>query len=205
MQRTLITIFGNIIIAALWCFFIYANLKGFEVARAAGVFRLDLLIAAVNQSVIAFLFLIRSRSSAVSDSPLDWVAGMAGTFLLFLLRPAVMSLDLTAALSLVSLGLVINILACLSLNRSLGIVAADRGIRTRGLYALVRHPMYASEIIFSVGYFIGSFSLFNGLIVAGTIVLLFIRMHREELFLEKNEAYRQYRARVLWKLVPFVY
>ena len=48
---------------------------------------------------------------------------------------------------LMFLGFGIAVSAKLSLCRSFGVVAGNRGVRTGGLYGLVRHPMY-------LGYFL---------------------------------------------------
>ena len=43
------------------------------------------------------------------------------------------------------------IAALLSLQRSFGIVPANRGIREGGLYRIVRHPLYAAELLVFLG------------------------------------------------------
>ena len=56
-------------------------------------------------------------------------------------------------------GLCVNISAKLFLNRSFGIVAANRGIKRGGPYRLVRHPMYFGSILTQVGFVLASFKL----------------------------------------------
>ena len=92
----------------------------------------------------------------------------------------------------------------LSLRRSFGIVPANRGIRTRGLYNLVRHPLYASELLVVLGIALVNPSAWNlGLFVCAC-VLQGLRAAAEERFLSVDPAYREYCARVKYRLIPIV-
>lgn len=51
--------------------------------------------------------------------------------------------------------------AKLCLWRSFGLVAAHRGLKAGGLYAVVRHPMYAGYVISHVGYLLVAPSWWN--------------------------------------------
>ena len=53
---------------------------------------------------------------------------------------------------LVLVGVVLATGAVLSLGRSLGIEAANRGVQTHGLYRFVRHPIYAAYLPLMGGY-----------------------------------------------------
>jgi protein-S-isoprenylcysteine O-methyltransferase Ste14 len=92
-----------------------------------------------------------------------------------------------------------------ALGRSFGIVAANRGIKTRGLYARVRHPAYSGYLVSYLGYVAESPSARNiALLVVGTGAQL-VRMSEEERMLKLDDAYRAYLARVRRRLIPFVY
>ena len=84
-------------------------------------------------------------------------------------------------------------------------VAADRGIKTAGVYGIVRHPMYAAYTISYVGYIASYPSLRNCLITAITLVAMNVRAIVEERFLVRDPAYRDYLDRVRWRLAPYLY
>ncbi len=100
---------------------------------------------------------------------------------------------------------VIGILSLLSLNRSFGILIARREIKTNGLYRMVRHPMYVSDILLRVGFVVGYFSWMNLLllIVSGTLYVM--RARYEEKFLAQKEEYRAYQHKVKYRFIPGVY
>jgi protein-S-isoprenylcysteine O-methyltransferase Ste14 len=58
-------------------------------------------------------------------------------------------------------GLVICIISLVALGRSFGFVAADRGVKTRGPYAVVRHPVHASYLLIQSSYVLQAMSLRN--------------------------------------------
>ena len=102
-------------------------------------------------------------------------------------------------------GLAISIAAKLFLNRSFGIVAANRGVKSGGPYRLVRHPMYLGYITTQVGFLIDNFTLLNALLYAGSWTLQILRIREEEGILAKDDIYAAYSQRVRWRLLPGVY
>ncbi len=101
-----------------------------------------------------------------------------------------------------TVALVAMIVSLFSLGSSFGIAPADRGLRTQGMYRRIRHPLYASEILFYVGYVLANLSLRNvfGLILV--IALLVMRIRWEEQIIE---GYDTYARRVRWRLVPGIW
>ena len=69
------------------------------------------------------------------------------------------------------LGLLVQIAAKLALWRSFGVVPANRGVKTRGPYRLLRHPMYAGYTLTHIGFLIGFPSLSNTLLYASVLAL----------------------------------
>jgi protein-S-isoprenylcysteine O-methyltransferase Ste14 len=65
-------------------------------------------------------------------------------------------------------GLLAAITSLAALGRSFGFVAADRGLKTRGPYGVVRHPLYASYLLIQGGYVLQSLSVPNALVFAFT-------------------------------------
>ena len=69
-------------------------------------------------------------------------------------------------------GLLLHLGAKLSLRRSFGIVAADRGIKIEGPYRLVRHPMYLGYMLVHLALLLAGPLWWNATIFALTWILL---------------------------------
>jgi protein-S-isoprenylcysteine O-methyltransferase Ste14 len=112
------------------------------------------------------------------------------------------SADVGGALML--FGLTIAIAAKISLNRSFGIVAANRGIKCKGPYRIVRHPMYLGYVVTHFGFLLLHFSLANVLVYGVTWTAFALRIRAEESFLKQDDAYRAYSAAVRHRIIPGV-
>lgn len=108
-------------------------------------------------------------------------------------------------LALLLLGMFIHIGAKLSLNRSFGIVAANRGVRENGLYRIVRHPMYFGYVVAHTGFFLTSASVWNAGIYAFVWTLFVVRIFAEEKILSEDPAYRAFMEKTRYRLVPGVF
>jgi len=193
------SVIGNIVIAAFFSIFAYINLKAFGVTKD-----ISYVLVAFNESLYVLLYAIRRRPAATSTSVSDWGIGFSGSFIGTLLRPAGPLIPIVGA-TLIVVGTIVNIAGVASLNRSIGTVPAERKIKTHGMFRLIRHPMYASELCVLFGYLIANLSFANGAVVLCNTILLMMRIDREERFLSRSEQYRAYLARTRWKLLPFVY
>ncbi len=158
----------------------------------------------VEQTWFVIAFLVRRSAGAVSRNPGSWLLAFGGTFAGVLFRPvgAHPHWGVVAGLGLQLAGLAICITSLLALGRSFGFVAADRGVVTRGPYALVRHPVYASYLLIQAGYLLQSISLRNVLVMALASGCNVGRALMEERLLTRSPAYAAYRRRVRWRLVP---
>jgi protein-S-isoprenylcysteine O-methyltransferase Ste14 len=106
------------------------------------------------------------------------------------------------AASVSGVGLLVVICGKISLGRSFGLMPANRGIVSSGLYRLVRHPIYLGYFITHVAFLAAHPSVWNiGLLVVSDIAQL-ARAVCEERTLAKDEAYREYQTRVRWRVVP---
>jgi protein-S-isoprenylcysteine O-methyltransferase Ste14 len=151
-------------------------------------------------TVFAALFLLR-RPAQRSGTTWETLLALAGTFLPVAARPAPGNLYWLGEIVQV-VGLTGMVAAAISLGRSFGIAPADRGLRTTGLYAWVRHPLYAMEIAYFVGFLVANPSWRNlAILIADTTVQL-LRALREERILKD---YASYAGRVRWRLLPLVW
>jgi protein-S-isoprenylcysteine O-methyltransferase Ste14 len=108
-------------------------------------------------------------------------------------------------MALEAAGLLLALLATATLGRHLGLVPAVRGITTRGVYAVVRHPMYAAYMLLFVAYVAGEPTVHNITLAAAACTLLVVRLRAEEAVLERHVDYQAYCRRVPWRLVPGCY
>ena len=88
------------------------------------------------------------------------------------------------------------------LGRSFGIVAAHRGIQTRGLYRYVRHPIYAAYLLAFGGFVLAHPSLFNSMVLLVWAGIQIARIRAEERLLSTDPYYAAYAQRVRHRLIP---
>jgi protein-S-isoprenylcysteine O-methyltransferase Ste14 len=188
-------------VALLWLLFAAANFQHWRTThRPVG------LGATALELVVATLFVVRRTPWVVSRSPRAWAAAVMGTFGMLAARPAyhpVGGLELLYG-GLQVAGAVLAVSALVSLGRSFGIVAANRGIRTGGPYRFVRHPVYSAYILTEVGYLLENPSLRNWCLFGVVMAFQAIRIVEEERTLAEDPAYREYRERVRSRILPYV-
>jgi protein-S-isoprenylcysteine O-methyltransferase Ste14 len=160
-----------------------------------------------EQMWVVAAYLIRRPATRVSRRWGDWLLAFGGTFAGVLFRPdgAHPQWGVTTGLVLQLVGLTICVAAFLTLGRSFGFVAADRGLVQRGPYAVVRHPIYASYLLLQLGYVFQSLSLRNALVMLIASSCNVGRILAEDRVLASNEEYCAYRSRVRWRLIPGVW
>jgi protein-S-isoprenylcysteine O-methyltransferase Ste14 len=161
----------------------------------------------LEQTWVVIAYLVRRPARTVSRRLGDWLFAFGGTFGGVLFRPvgAHPHWGLEAGLSVQFLGLAICVLSFLTLGRSFGFAAADRGLVRRGPYALVRHPIYGSYLLLQAGYLLQSISVWNALVMVFVTSCNVGRALAEDRMLATNEQYDTYRAQVRWRLVPGIW
>lgn len=99
-------------------------------------------------------------------------------------------------------GVAVAIWAMVVLGRSFDVSPADRGLVNQGPYRIVRHPMYASELISIFALVAVNPDLQNLVITLALIITSILRIHWEEKFIR---GYSEYSRQVHSRLVPGVW
>jgi protein-S-isoprenylcysteine O-methyltransferase Ste14 len=85
-------------------------------------------------------------------------------------------------------------------------VGAEQKVISTGPYALVRHPMYAGAVVMLLGVPLALGSWWGFLPVLLLVMAIVLRLIDEEKFLIKNlSGYSEYRKKVKYRLVPFIW
>ena len=83
---------------------------------------------------------------------------------------------------------------------------AGSGLRTTGVYSLVRHPMYGGGILIGAGWSIVFATVLGVALTVALAVFADLKSRREELWLEQSHPdYADYRSRTRHRLIPFVW
>lgn len=135
-------------------------------------------LATLGATVAPLLFAATARDPLVPDTLTRWLALLASLW--------------------VWTGL-------LTLGRSFAFLPAHRGLAQRGLYRIVRHPLYAGYVWLHLAVVLAYPSWWNlacWIVAEGS---QFIRLQAEERILATDPAYRQYQTVTRWRLVPGIY
>lgn len=179
--------------------------------RFAGDFlatgRVTGLLLLVSEALVVVLTVVRRSAAAVDRSTrarLLTVLSMLGPPLL---QPAhvaaILPQSLTVAASAV--GLVIVIAGKVTLGRSFGLMPANRGVVSSGIYRIVRHPIYLGYLITHVAFLVATPSAWNIAALFAADSALLARAVCEEQTLSRDERYRAYQQTVRWRICPGIF
>ncbi|MBP6013882.1 MAG: DUF1295 domain-containing protein [Alphaproteobacteria bacterium] len=163
------------------------------------------LLILPSEGLVLLLLLFRRRTDQISTNLWDWAVAAIGTTAVLLVDKGSAPVLGLLGPYLMLLGLLVHVGAKLSLWRSFGLVAANRGVKVGGLYRFVRHPMYAGYILSHIGFLLATPSLWNAAVYAVAWAALVARMDAEERVLIQDASYSSYCANVRYRLLPGVY
>lgn len=185
-------------IAAIF-FYVHAR-HAVETRSLANVF------FAVEQGLLVGMFLTRRRTTSTSTRPADWAVATIGGWLPLAARPDEIGGMLgTLGTTMQLVGLTCVILSFAALGRSFGIVAASRGLKVRGPYGLVRHPIYLAHTVTLTGFILANPTAFNLAILAVGTTAQVLRIRAEERVLMEVSDYAAYKSKVRWRLIPGIF
>ena len=192
----------NTLLSSLYALFVYANVKFF--LHTGSLVSAGLVI--FNTMAMTCFLLRRSASEVTESIPNRMIA--CGTFLLpYGMRPAPSAPWILLGPSMLGqlAGLALMIASLIALSRSIGIVAANRGIKTGGPYAWARHPMYAGELLFLISFLLANWMVLNAVVTCAILVGQLVRLLHEEALLGCDRDYALYRTVVPYRLIPGVF
>ncbi len=166
--------------------------------------RLTNLLLLVSEMLVVALTVLR-RAAATVDRSMR--ARLLTTLSLLgppLVKPAqvvpLLSPSITVAASVV--GLAIVIAGKVTLGRSFGLMPANRGVVSSGVYRLVRHPIYLGYLITHVAFLFANPSWANVAVLVAADTALLLRAVCEEQTLARDASYREYQQVVRWRVCP---
>ena len=169
--------------------------------------RLTGLLLLASEALVVVLTVFRRAPATVDRSIRARVLTTLSILGPPLVRPAsvapIAPEAVTVALS--AIGLLVVIGGKLSLGRSFGLIPANRGIVSTGLYKLVRHPIYLGYLVTHFAFTAANPTLWNVAMLVTADIALMARAVCEEQTLARDEAYRSYQTKVRWRVVPGVF
>lgn len=170
--------------------------------------RLQLLLSVPLNLLAAYSFWVRRTAS--EPTLMSEVLVPTVTFLMpFLVLNLGLAIEqpysLPALFPIAIFGLAWAFVSLSYLRRSFAVLPTVRGVVVGGPYGLVRHPLYLGEVLYLFGAMMLAFSLLSLALFALTLLLLKWRIEMEERKMMTHAEYREYRSRVRYRLLPFVY
>ena len=181
-------------------FVLLATKIGAEFVKTGHVTGLLLL---VSELLVVVLTVVRRRAGIVDRAlATRVVAGISilGVYLIVPTGVPLLSDSLTAAVS--AAGLLIIITGKVTLGRSFGLLPANRGVVCRGIYTIVRHPIYSGYLMTHAAFLLAHPTAWNAALLVTSDTALLLRAVYEERTLATDSAYVAYMARVRWRVIP---
>ena len=163
----------------------------------------------VAETAVVIFVLARRPTEAISLRLGDWMLAITATFTPMLIQPvdtpAALHALIPLGIGLAAIGNMVQIAAKLFLRRSFGIAPANRGVKTDGMYKLVRHPMYAGYLLVHIGILLLMPTVLNFVIYAIGWWAQILRLLAEERLLSEDPAYRVFCTKTRWRLIPGIF
>ena len=190
----------NIVLALIWSRFAYIYAAAF-LENPAPITALFFVL----ETSIVIAFCIRRPALIQSNQWRDWVPALGAIVLGMQFQPSREPRDMAVGYVLQVAGVCVTILGMLSIGRSFAILPANRGLRTGGIYAFIRHPIYAGYMLVYTGYTILNPLAANIAILLCCVGLLSWRAVNEERLLAQDPSWLAYAKRVKWRFLPYIH
>ena len=164
------------------------------------------LLLLVSELLVVVLTVVRRRATVVDRTLGARIVATVSIVGIPFIRPTGGGLApdlITAAVS--AAGLAIVIAGKLTLGRSFGLMPANRGIVCRGIYRVLRHPIYAGYLVTHAAFLVAHPTAWNFVLFVVSDTALLVRSIYEERTLAKDSEYADYMTRVRWRVVPGIF
>jgi protein-S-isoprenylcysteine O-methyltransferase Ste14 len=166
--------------------------------------RLTGLLLLASESLVVVLTVFRRSAGVVDRSTLARVLTTVSMIGPPLVKPSLIAplLPGPATVAISAIGLLIVITGKLTLGRSFGLLPANRGVVSSGIYRYLRHPIYLGYLIAHVAFVAANPIAWNFVTLLISDGALLRRAVCEEHTLAGDDAYREYMTRVKWRVMP---
>ena len=160
---------------------------------------------AVHNAVLLTMILARRQHQSIDRRVFPQIVALVAFFsgLAFIKHPTEEWARLSQGITIAAW--ILGTVSLLNLGRSFGILIAVRQVKTGGLYRLVRHPMYLTDILWRVGYLAGNLCWRNAAIFVASTACYVYRAMLEERFLLQLDEYQAYARKVRYRFVPGIF
>lgn len=189
----------NLLIALLWTQFVRISFHTWH--TVGGALPMGIL---VHNTLLLILFLTRRKSRETSHMLMDWIIPIITVGATMFVHPGQTQFFTSNWIpyGLQIIGMSGMIFSLLSLGRSFGVIPANRDVKSSGAYRLVRHPLYACEMVFYLGFLSGNLSIHNVMLILLVIAGQVVRAIREERLLSHDENYVDYLTKIRYRFIP---
>jgi protein-S-isoprenylcysteine O-methyltransferase Ste14 len=193
----------NIAVASFFSYYIYDCI----VRLATGTDVILLIALLFRNTSITLVFLFRRPSKLTSKNVGDWIVAIGGTFITYLYtswREPIYPFVVPIAYVVMTVTAILSTICIINLGRSFGIVPANRGVKTKLLYGIVRHPLYSLYTIYDLALISLTFTSHNCYICILHALFSYLRAKREENVLLRDRAYKEYVSKTRYMFLPGV-
>jgi protein-S-isoprenylcysteine O-methyltransferase Ste14 len=190
---------SRILVSALFCLLAWRLLTDFLLTNRAT----DLLLL-VAEALVVVLTCLRRPASVVDRRPLVRLVTTVSMTAPLLSLPSQIApiIPEAAAALLLGIGLLVVVGGKISLGYSFGLLPANRGVMERGLYRIVRHPIYLGYLLTHIPFLAAHPSGWNAAVLLIGDAALIVRAFYEEQTLGHDPQYVRYCQSVKWRLLP---
>jgi len=156
-----------------------------------------------NVVMLSFI-LIRRQHQAIDANlfhqAIALVAFFSGIAFVQVTPPGQALLRLSQVITIIAI--LLGTASLINLGRSFGILVSIRKVKTNGLYSVIRHPMYATDILWRVGIVLKNPCLVNFVTFLLSGACYVYRAILEERYLSRWPEYREYMQKVRYRFLP---
>jgi len=163
---------------------------------------------ALQNMVFVTLILIRSPFKAIDKNYfhqfIALFAFFSGAAFMGQARTGNENLELISK-GIIFISNILGIITLINIGKSFGILISLRKVKSNGLYGIVRHPMYLTDILLRIGFVICHYNIFTiSMLVLSTACYIY-RAVLEEKFLSNDISYRNYMSKVKYRFIPLIF